>query len=51
MLLGDVQHPLPQIFAGLGEDDGARQRDGPPVPPLKLLREVKLWEGQFIEEK
>lgn len=49
VLLGDLQHPLPQVLAGLGEDDGAWQRDGPLIPPLKLLREVKLWEGSFIQ--
>lgn len=51
MLPGDLQYPLPQVLAGLGEDDGAGQRDGSPVPPRKLLGEVELREGQFIQEK
>lgn len=51
VLLGDLQHPLPQVLTGLAKDDGAWQRDGPSIPPLKLLWEVNLWDRPFVPEE
>lgn len=42
VLLGDVQHFPSQILTGLGEYDGARESDGPPVLPLNLILKLKL---------